>query len=245
VGEQSSSALLTIDGLTVERGRRTILSEICFEVSRGEIICVIGANGAGKTTLLEAIAGFIFACRGIVRVEGRALRSIEDRARVFSVMADGAEPPMEVRVHALAELAVRWGRVGAAVAADLYGALGLGGFEDALSGELSRGEKQRLQLFMALASIRPVVMMDEPLGAFDPLQLRGVLDVLRARARAGTTLILSVHQMADAEKIADRTLLLDRGRVLALGSLTDLRALTGDASASLERIFTHLLEARS
>src|SRR5207247_2088844 len=77
------------------------------------------------------------------------------------------------------------------------------------AGELAGGERRRVALFAALATGRPVLVLDVPLGVFDPLQLEDVLVVLRARARAGTALLLSVHQMSDAEKIASRVLVLD------------------------------------
>ena len=98
-----------------------------------------------------------------------------------------------------------------------------------------------MQLFAALCTNRPVIVLDEPLGTFDPLQLLGVLDLLRERAAAGTSLLLSVHQMSDAEKIASRVLILDAGRALACGSLAELRARAGVPDASLEAAFLALL----
>jgi len=98
-------------------------------------------------------------------------------------------------------------------------------------------------LYGALCAARPVTVLDEPLGVFDPLQLEDVLVVLRARARAGTALLLSVHQMSDAEKIASRVLVLDAGRMVAFGPLAELRARVGRADASLEDIFIALLRA--
>jgi ABC-2 type transport system ATP-binding protein len=111
-------------------------------------------------------------------------------------------------------------------------------------GELSRGEKRRVSLFAALCTNRPFALLDEPLGTFDPLQLLDVLDVLRECARMGTALLLSAHQMSDAEKIASRILILDQGRVMALGSMTELRAQVARPLASLEEIFLCMLQER-
>jgi ABC-2 type transport system ATP-binding protein len=88
-----------------------------------------------------------------------------------------------------------------------------------------------------------VVVLDEPLGTFDPLQLIGVLDLLRERAVAGISLLLSVHQMSDAEKIASRVLILHEGHVLASGTLEELRARAGAPGASLEALFLALLRS--
>src|SRR5262249_55848122 len=112
------------------------------------------------------------------------------------------------------------------------------------AGNLSRGQKRRVLLFTALCTSRPVAVLDEPLAAFDPLQLLDLLPVLRARASAGVALLLSVHQMTDAEKIASRVLVLDAGRVVACGSLSDLRAQAHRADGSLEDVVIDLLRAR-
>jgi ABC-2 type transport system ATP-binding protein len=109
-------------------------------------------------------------------------------------------------------------------------------------GILSRGEHQRVALFCTLVLERPIVVLDEPFSAFDPLQLRGVLDVVKKAASAGATVIASIHQMADAEKIADRFLLLAEGKAVAFGDLPALRALVKAPEASLEELFVSLLE---
>jgi len=229
---------LVVEGLSVERGRRRVLDRVSLGLAPGEIVAVIGPNGAGKSSLLEAILGFLPVAAGRVTFEGRALRDLASRARVFSFLPEEAEPPAEVRVSTLLAHAERFGRPPDGLAAALLERLGLGPLAGARAGELSRGEKRRVALFAALATGRP-----EPLGVFDPLQLEDVLAVLRARARAGTALLLSVHQMSDAEKIASRVLVLDAGRMVAFGPLAELRARVGRADASLEDIFIALLRA--
>jgi len=216
---------LVVEGLSVERGRRRVLDRVSLGLAPGEIVAVIGPNGAGKSSLLEAILGFLPVAAGRVTFEGRALGDLASRARVFSFLPEEAEPPAEVRVSTLLAHAERFGRPPDGLAAALLERLGLG------------------PLFAALATGRPVLVLDEPLGVFDPLQLEDVLAVLRARARAGTALLLSVHQMSDAEKIASRVLVLDAGRMVAFGPLAELRARVGRADASLEDIFIALLRA--
>ena len=110
-------------------------------------------------------------------------------------------------------------------------------------GRLSRGQKRRVALFGALCTSRPVIVLDEPLATFDPLQLLQVVPVLQERAAAGVALILTVHQMTDAEKIASRVLVLDAGTAIACGTLTELRARAGRMGASLEEIVLDLLRA--
>jgi ABC-type multidrug transport system ATPase subunit len=108
-------------------------------------------------------------------------------------------------------------------------------------GTLSRGEQQRVALFCTLVLRRPVVVLDEPFSAFDPLQLRKVFEVVRETAAPSTTIIASVHQLGDAEKIADRVLLLAGGRCLAFGDVPSLLAQAGLTSGSLEDAFVSLL----
>jgi ABC-2 type transport system ATP-binding protein len=240
----SPSASLAVCDLSVRRSGRTILDRVSFTLDAGEIVAVIGANGAGKTTLLETVVGCVRADSGSVDYRGQSLIDLRARSRVFSFMPDAAEPPAEVRVATLIDYARRFGRVPEASARQLAERIGLLALCAARAGELSRGEKRRVSLFGALCTDRPVVVLDEPLGAFDPLQLLDVLAVLRACARAGTALLLSVHQLSDAEKIADRVVILDQGRLAAAGSLAELRARVGRPTASLEEVFLCILEQR-
>jgi ABC-2 type transport system ATP-binding protein len=137
----------------------------------------------------------------------------------------------------------RFGGAPASLGDELEQRLGVARLASARAGELSRGEKRRVALFAALATARPVIVLDEPLGAFDPRQMIDVLDVLRGRARGGAALLVSVHQMSDAEKLADKLLLVDEGRLLAAGTFDELAARAG--ARSLEAVFLALLEAHA
>ena len=236
------------EGLQVERicalrGGSPVLDAVSFQMNPGEIVAVIGPNGAGKTSLLEAALGFLPVSSGAVSFNAQPLRTLHHRTRVFSFLAEDAEPPAEVRVAALLSSAAR--AVARHGLADvLEEQLGLRPLRQAFAGELSRGEKRRLLLYGALCTDRPVIVLDEPLGVFDPLQLIEVRALLRQRAREGTSVLLSVHQMAEAERIASRLLLLDGGRRVAFGSLAELRARAEQTDACLEDLFVTLLRRR-
>ncbi|HEY0990151.1 MAG TPA: ATP-binding cassette domain-containing protein, partial [Kofleriaceae bacterium] len=107
--------------------------------------------------------------------------------------------------------------------------------------ELSRGEQKRCQLCAALETERPVVLLDEPLGAFDPRQLRSIAPLLREAARA-RAILLTVHQMRSAELIADRIAMLARGQLIASGTVAELRARAGLDSAPFDDVFLALLD---
>jgi ABC-type multidrug transport system ATPase subunit len=222
--------------ITLIRSSRTVLDAVSFDVRPGEIVALIGANGAGKTSLLESIVGFHRLAAGSVSWNDRTLRTLSDRAAVLSFMPDDAEPPAEVSVKALLAHAQQVGRGGAARAEELSQRLALRGLLSARGGELSRGERRRVALFGALCTSRPLVILDEPLGVFDPLQAVDVLALLRESARSGTAMLLSIHQLSDAEKIADRILILHEGRALASMVRPE---------GSLEAAFLKLLEERN
>ncbi len=232
---------LRVEAISASRGGRRVINSLSFELGRGEIVAIIGPNGAGKTSLLEAILGFLPGGGGTVFFHGRPMRTLRERARVFSFLSEDAEPPAELRVETLLQLAAARAAALQPFADRLEERLGLRGLGRAFAGELSRGEKRRVLLFGALCAPHPVIVLDEPFSVFDPLQMIEVRAVLRERVAAGASVLLSVHQMTAAEQVASRILLLDGGRRVAFGSLAELRTEVARADASLEDIFVALL----
>ncbi len=232
---------LVVDSVSAWRGCRPVVSAVSFDLRAGEVVAVIGPNGAGKTSLLDAVLGVLPLAGGSVSYAGQVLRTLRARARVFSYLSEGAEPPAEVRVATLLDCAARASTLSAAIAGELVERLGLRALRAAFAGELSRGEKRRVLLCAALCTDRPVIVLDEPLGVFDPLQMIDIRALLHTRTHSGLALLLSVHQMAEAERIASRILLLDGGCRIAFGSLDALRAQVGQAAASLEEVFLAFL----
>lgn len=232
---------LELRDVVVDRGAARILDRVSLSVGSGEIVAVIGPNGAGKSTLLEAIVGSVPMASGSVTLDGRRLVSLTDRARALVFLAGEGEPTAELRVGAVLDHVAAQGENGAMVR-ELAARLGLDGLRGARAGSLSRGERRRLLLFEALASDRPFLLLDEPTGVFDPLQLMDVVELLRAATNRGAGLLVTVHQMSDAEALGARLVLLNRGRVVAAGSLAELRARAslGD-EASLHDVFVALL----
>jgi ABC-2 type transport system ATP-binding protein len=236
--------LLDVEDLTVDVAGHRVVDHVGLDVGEGEIVAVIGPNGAGKTSLLEALVG-LRPSSGTVRVAGVAISTWKARARAFAFAPDDAILPPEVLVRTLTAHAGECRPRAEAVCTELARGLALGPLLARSPGTLSRGEAKRVALYLALSAERPLVVLDEPFGAFDPLQLGDVLEVVRSVARAGAGVLVSVHQLADAERIAGRVLLLAGGRRVAFGSLAALREEAGlDASASLEQVFLRRLRAR-
>jgi ABC-2 type transport system ATP-binding protein len=224
--------LLRAEGITVRRGGRTLLDAVGFTANAAEILGVIGPNGAGKTTLFEAVSGLLPPDHGSVSFEGQPLA-----AHLF-YLPDGIRPWPERRVG--------W-------CVDFFAALsGCTRDDDAIErlqlrpllrqrvSSLSKGEAKRVALTLALGTTRPVLLLDEPFDGLDFKQTRAAAELLRARAAAGRTLLVSIHQLVDAARIADRFLLLDHGRAIASGSLPELQGRVGNTAATLEEVFLAL-----
>ncbi len=237
-------SLLDLSRVTALRARRKVLDGVSVSVAPGEILAVIGPNGAGKTSLLEAAIGALPLTSGEVRVGGHPLAGIRERARRLFYLAGEAEPPSEVPVGTLLAHALAAPGADRRLASALTDRLGLRQLQDAPAGALSRGERRRVLLFAALVSARPFLLLDEPTGVFDPLQLLDVIALLRESAGRGAGLMVTVHQMSDAEALASRILLLNEGRALACDTLDGLRRLAGLPGGSLQQVFLALLKAR-
>jgi ABC-2 type transport system ATP-binding protein len=234
------SNLLDVHDLTVCAAGVRIVDRVQFDVCEGEIVAVIGPNGAGKTSLLEALVGLRRCESGRITVQGRPITGFDAHARAFAFMPDAAVLPPELSVRTLVDLATSRTARPKEACQRLANELGLPALMNKSAGALSRGEGKRLGLFAALVLARPIVVLDEPFSAFDPLQLRAVMAIVRSIADAGTSIVVSIHQLSDAERICSRVLLLNQGRRVAFGSLHDLRAETG--AHTLEDVFFHYLE---
>jgi ABC-2 type transport system ATP-binding protein len=241
VSTVAAGETLHVESVSVQIGSRRILSDVGLRARAGEITAVIGPNGAGKTTFLEAVVGLRPVTTGRIRVDDRELTRFSEFARAFAFLPDAGRLPSEATVATVVEHALSLG-ARKVLASTLREQLAIDPLFRQPIGVLSRGERQRVGLFCALVLERPIVALDEPFSAFDPLQLRNVLAAVRDVAGASTAVIASIHQLADAERISDRFLLLSAGRAVAFGDLESLRTQAGKPTASLEETFVALLQ---
>jgi len=232
-------ALLEVAGITKWYGEQRALADVSFDIRRGEILGLIGPNGSGKTTLLETVAGLLPVDAGSVLWERSSLPQHRRREVVF-YMPDGLRPwdgqhvisVLEFFTSAFGRRAAELDEVTQSV--DLEQALGKRVYA------LSKGYVHRLTLALALLAPHPVLLMDEPFDGFDIRQTREIMALMRRVVAHGRTFTLAIHQLADAERVCDRFILLAEGRVCGVGSLDDLRARIGQATASLEDVFLAL-----
>lgn len=209
-------------------GETTAVNDINLSVESGEIVALLGPNGAGKTTTLESIQGYHAPDSGTISVFG--LDPAEDRATIaqrWGVMPQSGGIPMGLTVREAVELfAALHGFTGDPYA--LVSSLGLDGLLGRRWRRLSGGEQQRLSLALALCGGTDLLLLDEPTAAVDAHGRRQVLDIIQERASAGAGVLITTHRFDDVEAIADRVVIIHRGRVVGAGDLDTLTASTND-----------------
>jgi len=236
------TSVLAVFGLAKSFGAYQALADVSFQVLPGEILGLIGPNGAGKSTLLECLTGLLPADSGTVHWQGREAAPGE-RKNLFWYQPDNTLVYPDQKIRTTLAFFCRVHGAPASRREQLVRELDLSAVLDKPMRTLSKGYRRRVHLAVALLSRRPLLLLDEPFDGFDIRQSLGVMDLLRRfRTREGNrTLVLSIHQLSEAEKICDRFLLLARGRVLAVGTLAELCARAGlPARAGLEEVFLAL-----
>ena len=233
------AALLEVAGITKWYGEQRALADVSFNIRRGEILGLIGPNGSGKTTLLETVAGLLPVDAGSVLWQRSQLPQHRRREVVF-YLPDGLRPwDGQYVIRVLEFFASAFGRR-ADELAEVTRSVNLERVLGKHISALSKGYARRLLLALALLTPHPVLLMDEPFDGFDIRQTREIMALMRRVASHGRTFALAIHQLADAERVCDRFILLAEGRVCGVGSLDDLRARIGQATAGLEDLFLAL-----
>jgi ABC-2 type transport system ATP-binding protein len=205
-------------------GSLAALTDVSLTVREGEVLGLIGPNGAGKTTLFECIAGVLPADSGTVMVKGQPVPG-PDRGSHLFFMPDGIAPWASQAVAFALDFTVGFFCGDAARLPGVIERLQIGPLTRRSVGTLSKGERKRVLLAIAMLTPQPLMMADEPFDGLDLRQSREVGTALREHAAAGRTVFLSIHQIADAARVCDRFVLLSAGRVRGEGTLDELTAL--------------------
>jgi ABC-2 type transport system ATP-binding protein len=240
VYHQGGPIVLQVASLTKYYGGHCALDGVGFSVRSGEVLGLIGPNGAGKTTLLEAIAGLLPVDSGEIRFRDQPLPTRRRREAIF-YLPDSVRPYADqTTVQALTFFADVYRRP----ADEVSGLISTVGLRPVLAKRiraLSKGYNRRLIIALGLLTRHPILLMDEPFDGFDLRQGRDMMAVLRRVASGGRTLLLSIHQLRDAEQVCDRFALLADGRMRGVGTLDELRSLAGRPGGNLEEIFLALI----
>jgi ABC-2 type transport system ATP-binding protein len=231
--------VLEVTALTKRYGDQPALRDVSFAVRDGEVLGLIGPNGAGKTTLLESIAGLLPVDSGRIFWRAQPLPARRRREAIF-YLPDGVRPYGDQFVEEVLAFFAGTYQRSAPELSDIVAAVGLGPVLAKRVQSLSKGYNRRLIIALGLITPHPILLMDEPFDGFDLRQTRDMMAVLRRTAAGGRTLLLSIHQLRDAEAVCDRFVLLADGRICGIGTLQELRARTGRPTAILEDIFLAL-----
>ncbi|GJG86011.1 hypothetical protein tb265_11920 [Gemmatimonadetes bacterium T265] len=242
-------APLACDGVVVgfPGAPRPALAGVTLVVRAGTVCGLVGRNGAGKSTLIRTAAGLVVPDAGTVRVFGRdpARERVATMCVAGFLLADPALFAYLTAAETLAFVAECHGTSRAAArarAAALIDRLDLHDVADGRAAEYSTGTAKRLAVAAALAHDPGLLVLDEPFEALDPLAVRALRAELRARADAGTAVLVSSHLLAAVESLCDDVVLLERGRVLAGGTVAAVvAALAPAAERTLEGAYVRLV----
>jgi ABC-2 type transport system ATP-binding protein len=233
---------LTVDSLRRTYGSFAAVDDLTFEVRPGEIVGLIGPNGAGKTTTLRTLAGILKPTSGKVEIDGhdiaaaaieakRRLAFMPDEPHLFEYLTVTEHLRLIGRLYSVPDIDQRAGV--------LLGELELAGKENALPGQLSRGMRQKVVIACGLVRDATTLLFDEPLTGLDPLGIRRMRTTIVARARSGAAILLSSHLLHLVEEVCTRVIIMDRGKKIADGTVTELASRHDlvAAGSNLEQIF--------
>lgn len=240
---------IEIEGLVKRYGEFQAVKRLDLTVRRGEIIGFLGSNGAGKTTTIKMMTGQLRPTEGEIRIQGHSVLT----ARSHALRGLGYVPDTPILYEGLTARQMLWfvgGLYGMTRAAcveqadELLERLGLGDACDRLVGAFSLGMKRKVAIAAGLMHRPDVLVLDEVTNGLDPKAAREVKDHIAAEALKGTTVFLTTHILDVVEELADRVAIVERGELLALGTLDELREEYGLAGANLETVFLEVVRRR-
>ena len=217
--------MLQVRNVSKSYDGRPVVDRVSFEVSPGEIFALLGPNGAGKTTLIRMITDILRPDSGEIELDGQRVGSGIQRTIAYLPEERGL-----YRRSKVLEVLAYYGQLkglSAAQALQAAGALldrvelrdwGLKQIQT-----LSKGMQQKLQLCTALIGDPRLLILDEPFSGLDPINVQLFEEILHERRSAGTTVLLSTHQMGKVEQVCDRALMINRGRMVLYGTVREIR----------------------
>ena len=239
--------MIRITGLTKNFGDLRAVDHLELDIPQGEFFAFLGPNAAGKTTTIKMLAGLLKPTGGTVLIGGCDIQREPEKAK--AQLAYVPDFPFLYDKLTAGEFMQFVGdifrldrKLTAARTEELFATFHLGDYFHELTENLSHGTRQRLVIASALLHEPKILVIDEPMVGLDPRHARIVKEVFKARAQAGMTIFLSTHQLSVAEEIADRIGIINNGRLIALGTVDELRAQSAE-KGGLEKVFLALIDA--
>ena len=238
--------MISVRALCKNYGQLVAVEGLDLEIPQGEFFAFLGPNAAGKTTTIKMLAGLLTPTSGQVSIGGFDMRQEPEKAK--ALLAYVPDFPFLYDKLSAAEFMQFVGdifrlerKVIVQRTGELFEKFHLDEYYHELTENLSHGTRQRLVIASALLHDPKVLVIDEPMVGLDPMHARIVKQEFRERVQAGMTMFLSTHQLSVAEEVADRVGIIHHGRLIALGSVADLRAQAHEAGA-LEKVFLSLID---
>jgi ABC-2 type transport system ATP-binding protein len=236
--------MIEIENITKRFGEKVAVDRLSLTLPSGEFFAFVGPNGAGKTTTIKLIVGLLRADEGAVRICGQDIQRNAVAAKaLLSHIPDQPYLYDKLTGREFLEFVARMHRIAAAQARrkieELSDLLSLHDYLDDLAEGYSHGMKQRVVIASAILHDPKVIVVDEPMVGLDPRSVRVVKDLLRRLSLAGATIFMSTHTLNVAEELAGRIGIIDHGRMVATGTLDELRRASGGAKG-LEESFLRL-----
>jgi ABC-2 type transport system ATP-binding protein len=240
---------IVVTGLTKVFRQKTAVDALSFRIARGRFFGFLGPNGAGKSTTIKMLTGLLRPTSGEATIEGRPISGdLLEIKKIIGVLPE--ELPLYERLTGEEYLHFAGRMYGLPRAEtlrrtdELLDFLSLAEDRGTLLVDYSQGMKKKVALAAALIHNPRVVFLDEPLNGIDPISGRIVTDLLRRMAQKGVTLFFTTHVLDVVERLCDEVAIIDRGRIVAQGSLDEIRAQrTLGRDASLEDVFLKLVSA--
>jgi ABC-2 type transport system ATP-binding protein len=239
--------MIRIINLRKQYGRLAAVDNLNIEVPPGEIFGFLGPNGAGKTTTIRVMMGILRASSGQVILGGHDVEREPEQAKALAGFIP--DRPFIYEKLSAKEFLTFMGKLRRVEPSRLRHRIdglldhfGLSSWRDELVEGFSHGMKQRLVLCAALIHEPPILIIDEPMVGLDPKGARAIKDLFRSLAATGTTIFLSTHSISVAEEICHRIGIIQKGRLIASGTMADLHRLTQGHDSNLEDVFLELTE---
>ncbi len=231
------SVALSVSALAKRYGELEALRDVSFQVDAGQLVAVVGANGAGKTTLLSIIVGIQSPTVGTVSRSAGEVGWAPQQPALYSKLSVAENLELFARLEGVGDPR--------AVVERMLEQTGLRDRAGEPVGRLSGGNRQRVNVALGLIGEPPVLALDEPSASLDPGQRERLWEFVAGRVAAGTTVLFSTHNVSEAQRYADRVLVLDAGRLVFDGPPSALLAQVGEhADGDLERALVLFLRAR-
>lgn len=219
--------MIDVDHLTKDYGTVVAVRDLSFSVGKGEVVGFLGPNGAGKSTTLRILAGFLGATEGRIRINGFDITDEPIPARQsIGYMPEASPLYPEMRVREYLRFRAELKKVPRSERGDSVDRAmrqaGVTEMADTVILHLSKGYRQRVGLADALVARPPLLILDEPTAGLDPNQIREVRELIRELGE-DHTILLSTHILSEVESVCDRAVVIDRGRLVAEGTIAELR----------------------